>query len=145
MFAFRVRATGVLVEDGTLLVLRQTTGDREWSLPGGHLMAGETLAEGVRREIREETGLDVEVGELLYLAEVPEAQPPLLHVTMRVRRRGGEIELRSDADQNPISEVRLVPLDRLNELGFSERFVSLASAGFPNAGSYVGPKANIGL
>jgi ADP-ribose pyrophosphatase YjhB (NUDIX family) len=31
-----------------------------WSLPGGLLEIGETLAEGVRREVREETGLDVE-------------------------------------------------------------------------------------
>jgi ADP-ribose pyrophosphatase YjhB (NUDIX family) len=37
----------------------------EWSLPGGQLELGESLAEGVRREVREETGLDVDVGALL--------------------------------------------------------------------------------
>ena len=31
-----------------------------WSLPGGVLEAGERLEEGIRREVREETGLDVE-------------------------------------------------------------------------------------
>jgi 8-oxo-dGTP diphosphatase len=31
-----------------------------WSLPGGVLEAGETLKEGIRREVREETGLEVE-------------------------------------------------------------------------------------
>lgn len=33
----------------------------QWSLPGGVLELGETLAEGVQREIKEETGLEVEV------------------------------------------------------------------------------------
>jgi ADP-ribose pyrophosphatase YjhB (NUDIX family) len=33
-----------------------------WSLPGGALEVGETLAEGLAREMKEETGLDVEVG-----------------------------------------------------------------------------------
>jgi ADP-ribose pyrophosphatase YjhB (NUDIX family) len=145
MSALRVRATGVLIEDNSLLVLRQSTGDRRWSLPGGHVIAGETLAEAVKRELREETGLEVEVGELLYVADVPQAEPPLLHVTMRVQRRGGRPELRDDADRNPITEVRLVALDRLREFGFSETFASLAASGFPNAGSYVGPKAAIGL
>jgi len=37
----------------------------EWSLPGGLLELGETLREGVAREALEETGLSVEVGELL--------------------------------------------------------------------------------
>jgi len=36
-----------------------------WSLPGGAVEAGETLAEGLAREMKEETGLDVDVGPVL--------------------------------------------------------------------------------
>jgi 8-oxo-dGTP diphosphatase len=36
-----------------------------WSIPGGLLELGEELAEGVRRELKEETGLDVEPLEVL--------------------------------------------------------------------------------
>src|SRR4249919_2451005 len=37
----------------------------EWSLPGGLLELGESLADAVRREIKEETNLDVEVGPII--------------------------------------------------------------------------------
>ena len=37
----------------------------EWSLPGGALELGERLEDGIRREVREETGLDVEPEEIV--------------------------------------------------------------------------------
>jgi ADP-ribose pyrophosphatase YjhB (NUDIX family) len=40
-----------------------------WSIPGGTLELGETLEEGVRRELREETGLEVDVLELIEVFE----------------------------------------------------------------------------
>lgn len=54
-----IRLTGVLIENGKLLVLEQAIGDREWYLPGGKLECGETIKQGIVREIREETGLNV--------------------------------------------------------------------------------------
>ena len=41
----------------------------QWSIPGGTLELGETLEEGVRRELWEETGLEVCVGELIEAFE----------------------------------------------------------------------------
>jgi ADP-ribose pyrophosphatase YjhB (NUDIX family) len=40
-----------------------------WTLPGGLLELGETLAEGVLREVREETGMSVEIVELIELID----------------------------------------------------------------------------
>jgi ADP-ribose pyrophosphatase YjhB (NUDIX family) len=60
-----VAAVGAVVIDGdAVLLIKRAFPPRqgEWSLPGGQLELGESLADGVRREVREETGLEVEVG-----------------------------------------------------------------------------------
>jgi 8-oxo-dGTP diphosphatase len=60
----------VIVGDRVVLIRRGTAPLKgRWSIPGGRLEWGETLAEGVRRELREETGLDVRVGELIEAFE----------------------------------------------------------------------------
>jgi ADP-ribose pyrophosphatase YjhB (NUDIX family) len=65
----RVRVTGVVIEDDRILLLNQDTDTgRSWSLPGGKVEDGETLAAALVREMRAETGLDVEPGRLLTSA-----------------------------------------------------------------------------
>lgn len=58
---------GVIIENGrTLLIRRGSEPLRgEWSIPGGTLELGETLEEGVARELLEETGVHVRVLELI--------------------------------------------------------------------------------
>ncbi len=68
-----VVAVGAIVIDSrghVLLVERgQPPGAGTWSVPGGKVEAGESLAAAVARETREETGLVVEVGELACVVE----------------------------------------------------------------------------
>lgn len=62
---------GVVVSNGRTLLIRRGGPPLEgqWSIPGGMLEVGETLLEGVRRELLEETGVDVRVGELIDVFE----------------------------------------------------------------------------
>lgn len=56
----------VLEGDRVLLVKRAHEPLKgEWSLPGGAVDVGETLDEAIRREVREETCLDIEVGPIV--------------------------------------------------------------------------------
>lgn len=58
---------GVVIEGGKALLIRRGSEPLlgEWSIPGGTLELGETLEEGVARELLEETGLEVNVLELI--------------------------------------------------------------------------------
>jgi 8-oxo-dGTP diphosphatase len=62
---------GVVIQDGRALLIRRGSEPLkgEWSVPGGMLEIGETLVEGVERELREETGLTVRVLEFIEVFE----------------------------------------------------------------------------
>jgi mutator protein MutT len=57
----------VIAEGGRVLLVKRghAPAKGEWSIPGGTMEIGETVREAVVREVREETGLIVEAGELL--------------------------------------------------------------------------------
>lgn len=60
-------AGGLVVDDGHILLIRNRQG--HWGLPKGHWETGELLAETAVREVLEETGLQVEVGDLAFITE----------------------------------------------------------------------------
>ena len=62
---------GVVIRDGRALLVRRGSEPLkgQWSIPGGTLELGETIAEGVVRELREETGLEVRVVDLIEVFE----------------------------------------------------------------------------
>lgn len=141
----QVRVTGVLIDDGQLLLVRQKVDqDRGWSLPGGRVELGETLQDALVREMKEETGLDVSIQRLLYVADKNEDN--VVHITFELEREGGDIQFpTNEFEANPISDVKFVEISELEQYGFSARWQELTKNRFRNAPAYVGHKRNIGL
>ena len=55
-----------------ILCVRRAHPPRDWTLPGGKLERGEPPADGLVREVREESGFDVEPGRLIGVYSTPE-------------------------------------------------------------------------
>lgn len=113
---------GVVVQGGRALIVKRAHEPRkgEWSLPGGLVELGETLIDAARREIKEETGLDVDVG------EVVEVFDRVHHLDGRVRYHfvivdylchptGGTLRAGDDAEQ-----VAWVTAEELSGYGVNE-------------------------
>ena len=136
-----VRAAGILIEDNKILIVKQdVTKTRHWALPGGKLEFGETIEQCMIREMKEETGLDIVVKELLYITDRLHQSDHIVHIMLLVERIGGQ--LRSDKElekeTEKITELAMVPVDELPDYGFPPAFSELIRLNFPDRGSYKG-------
>jgi 8-oxo-dGTP diphosphatase len=113
-------AVGAIILEGSQIVLVQRGKEPSpglWTFPGGAIELGEPIREAVRREVLEETGLVVDVGEVFTVIDnvVPGAQGrPRYHyviVDFLARRRGGTLQAGSDVDG--ACWASLADLDRL--------------------------------
>jgi len=97
----------VIVENGRALVVRRGTEPLkgEWSIPGGVVELGETLRQAAVREAKEETGLEVEAGEVLEVVDriMPDPQQNIQYhyvlVDFLCRRISGEARSGADATE----------------------------------------------
>lgn len=116
----RLRVCGLYREGDQLLMVRHRgigPTDTFWCPPGGGAQFGEAAHDALVREFLEETGLEIAVGELLFVNEFLE--PPLhaLELFFEVKSLGGSIRQGLDPemgiDEQIIEDVRMMRFDEI--------------------------------
>jgi 8-oxo-dGTP diphosphatase len=127
----------VIERDGFLLICRRRADQKhplKWEFPGGKVEPGEETAAGLRRELREELGIAVEIAEEITRFEYQyPGRPPILLVFYRVRKYSEEIENRIFAEVRWARPSELPQFDFLEgDVDFVRRLA--AEGGFAEGG-----------
>jgi ADP-ribose pyrophosphatase YjhB (NUDIX family) len=118
-----IPCVGAVIEDerGRLLLIKRghAPGAGLWSLPGGRIEPGETDAQALVREMREETGLLVEAGRLIGTVQRPAGDGDVFDIRdYEARVAGGTLRASDDA-----ADARWVPAAELGSLPLTDGLV----------------------
>jgi 8-oxo-dGTP diphosphatase len=94
----------IIDDQGKILLVRQATSRRFWTLPGGKVKRGEGLIEALQREVKEESGLIVQIGYLVAVRDRPEKAAITLLFDAESKDGGISVPL----NQKEISEAKYV-------------------------------------
>lgn len=106
----------VINQDQEILLVRHRKGNRlYWVLPGGRLEYGETFEECGKRELKEETGLDVDIDGFLFLSEAiaPDRCRHIVNIYLKGHVTGGTIQV---GDEPVLAGVEFIALSQLDKL-----------------------------
>ena len=105
----KVAVICIVPRDGRVLMIRRATdlGYGLWGLPGGYVDRGEVVERAAAREVREETGLEVETGELIGLFS--EAGEPVMVAVYAAKETGGTLEAGPEALEVGFFDIRDLP------------------------------------
>lgn len=106
-------AYGLICEKDKVLMVNNRGGT--WSLPGGAVEKGETLQQAVIREVKEETNLTVEIGDIVSVNEAffEERGHHALFITFRAEVTAGTLSIQ---DENEITDIKWVDFQTANKL-----------------------------
>ncbi|MFS0727648.1 NUDIX domain-containing protein [Paenibacillus sp. 1P07SE] len=121
----RVRCTGLIIEKDCVLLVEYNDNGVHYNLPGGGLEPGETIKEGVAREVLEETNAKVTVGSLALTYEMaPHKQsgeysshdPHGLHLIFECKLEVNSIPKLPNRPDPHQSAIKWIPIDELDAI-----------------------------
>ncbi|HSP80098.1 MAG TPA: NUDIX domain-containing protein [Myxococcaceae bacterium] len=108
----------VVRDEDRFLVVQERKHEQRWYLPAGRVEIGETLADGARREVLDETGVEVELTGVLRIEHTPLPEFSRVRV-FYVARPSGAKTPKTTADEHSL-QARWVTLAELRALPLRE-------------------------
>lgn len=117
-----VAVKGIIRHQDKILLIREAPGDGrvnpgKWDLPGGRIALGEHPADGLRREIMDEVGLEVQIGKPIWLDEwrprIDGLQRQIVGVFLSCKAKTIEVKLNEDHDEfrwTKLEDTKKLPL-----------------------------------
>lgn len=134
----RIRVCGICISQGRLLLVKHKGLGPEgqlWIPPGGGMHFGESAEECLKREVAEETGLEVKAGRFLFIHEY--VQPPLHAVELFfiAELQGGELKTGTDPElsdkEQIITDVAFLSAEEISGIEMDLRHEMLKRYGEP--------------
>jgi nucleoside triphosphatase len=121
---YAVPATGALIlnQNDEVFLMKSRKWENQWLVPGGKVEKGDSMKETVRKEVEEETNLEVDNIELLEVKDGGnpddfERDTHFIFLNFTCRKTGGEVEL----DQREAVQYKWIkPLEALGNLNLNE-------------------------
>jgi len=120
----QVAQKAVLCDSGNILMVQKSSADPynplKWEIPGGRLEFGEELSDHLKREVKEEVGLEIEIGPPLAMWKWSmgsgEAVESVLAVSRLCYPKNEDISFADNADTDYLGDWRWVPIGEVADL-----------------------------
>ena len=115
----RVRVAGILIENERILLIEHSKNDKKyWLVPGGGVDWGESTAESLIREYKEETNLDIEVESFLFLSETiaPDNEKHVINLYFKVKRKDTSKEDLKLGNEEMLTDLKFFEKEKIKNI-----------------------------
>lgn len=115
----RVRVAGILIENNKILLIEHLKKNKKyWLVPGGGVDWGESTAEALIREYKEETNLDITVEKFLFLSETiaPNKKKHVINLYFQIKIIKNSIYNMKLGDERNLTDLKFITKEEIENI-----------------------------